>query len=196
MTDTFHTKIPTLTDGELLQYLNHFQEYRTEAVEAALAELDRRGLTLPGEERAQIKAGLALREADALAHRHHSFVQGLGRTTADRLERIHLLTLGILAAGLGAAVAIYLRAAPKGPNPLGFEPEDTKKYLRDLELYGGKLNVLATEFSRWWDSLWHGRTLAYTVASLTLLLAFAFWCIASWRARDLEDLDGSGSQRS
>ena len=47
MTDPFQTRIRALTDTELLQYLGHHADYRTEAVETALAELDRRGLALP-----------------------------------------------------------------------------------------------------------------------------------------------------
>jgi hypothetical protein len=63
---------------------------------------------------------------------------------------------------------------------------DTKKYLRDLELFGGKGNVLATEFTLWWQGLWHGRNLAFTVAWLTVFLALIFWLIATRRARELE----------
>jgi hypothetical protein len=58
---------------------------------------------------------------------------------------------------------------------MGYEPEDTKKYLRDLELYGGKANVLATELRRGFERLWQGRRLAVTLAGLTLLLAGPLW---------------------
>jgi len=190
MTEAFQTRIAGLADAELLQYLRAFHGYRTEAVEAALAELERRGLVLPDDERAQIQQGLAARDAAAQAHLDRSFVTGLGPTTAARLARIRQLTAGILAAGFGTATAIYVRTTPKGPNPLGYEPEDTKRYLRDLELYGGKVNVLATEFTKWWDGLWHGRNLAFTVLWLTLLLALAFWLMATRRARYLDGLEG------
>jgi hypothetical protein len=69
---------------------------------------------------------------------------------------------------------IYLTAQPPPANPLGYDPLDTKKYLHDLEVYGGKANVLAAEFRDWFDSLWHGRRLAFTVAALALIAAFAF----------------------
>jgi hypothetical protein len=187
MTDTFQTRIPALSEAELRQYLKRHLEYRTEAVEAALAELDRRGLALSGEERAQIQTGLARRDLASRAHLDRSFVTGLGGTLEARLRRIRQITAGLLAGGLGAAVILYVAAAPKGANPLGYEPEDTKKYLRDLELYGGKVNVLATEFMRWWNDLWHGRNLAITVAWLTFFTAFLFWFIATRRARYLEE---------
>jgi len=182
MTDTFRTRIPALTDAELQQYLKHHADYRAEAVAVALTEAARRGLTLPDDEREAIQRALVQREATAQADLQRGFVIRLGDSSEARLRRVHQITAGILATGLGAATLLYLAAAPKGPNPLGYEPEDTKKYLRDLELYGGKVNVMATEFMRWWDGLWHGRQLAATLAWLTLALALAFWLAARRQA--------------
>jgi hypothetical protein len=196
MTDTYHTRIPALSDAGLLQYLENHLEYRTEAVEAALAELDRRGLALSAEARARIRAGLEQRDALTHAHLNRSFVTRLGNTLEVRLARIRQITGGLLVVGLGSAAAIYFLAAPKGANPLGYEPEDTKKYLRDLELFGGKGNVIATEFMRWWDSLWHGRNLAFTVACLTLFVALVFWFIATRRAQDLAATDGEVDRKA
>ncbi len=88
--------------------------------------------------------------------------------------RRRLIAAAILLAGFGSALVIYFTAAPTPPNPLGYEPEDTKKYLREMEVYGGKANVLASEFRKWFDSLWQGRQLAVTVVCLTLLLLFFF----------------------
>jgi hypothetical protein len=186
MTDAFQTRIPHLTDAELRRYVEHHRDYQTEAIEVVLAELDRRGLALSIDERAQILGDLEQRDATAQAQLQRSFVERLGLSLEARLARIRLITAGLLAVGLGSATAIYLLAVPKGANPLGYEPEDTKKYLRDLELYGGKVNVLATELTKWWEGLWHGRNLAYTVGWLTILLACAFWFIATRRARDLD----------
>ncbi len=189
MTDTYQARTPALSEAELRQVLAHFGGYRTEAVEAALAELERRGLTLAEDERTQIRQGLAQRDAAAHAHLHRSFVTRLGASLPARLARIRQLTALLLAVGLGTALVIYRAAAPKAANPLGYEPMNTKKYLRDLELYGGKVNVLATEFMAWWNDRWQGRNLATTVACLTVLLAFGFWFIATRRARDLAQDD-------
>jgi hypothetical protein len=82
--------------------------------------------------------------------------------------------IAILAVGFAAALAIFVSARAAPGNPLGYEPEDTKKYLHDLELYGGKANVMAEELRHWFASLWHGRRLAATVACLTVLAAAAF----------------------
>src|SRR2546426_8595707 len=80
----------------------------------------------------------------------------------------------ILVLGFAAAVVIYLTAQPPPGNPLGYDPMDTKAYLHDLEVYGGKANVLAAQFRDWFDSLWHGKQLAFTVAVLTAIAAGTF----------------------
>ena len=73
------------------------------------------------------------------------------------------LTAGvILLIGFASAAGIY--AASTG-EVRGYQPEETKQYLRTLELYGGKANVMATELREWFGSLWPGRRLAYTVGS-------------------------------
>lgn len=185
MTDTFQARIPALSDEELRQYLTRPLDYRAEAVEAALAELERRGHALPPEDLRQLREGLRRREA--LSDRPSVFDTLLGRDSERRRSRIRLITAGILALGLGGAALIYLTAPTEAANPLGYDPLDTKKYLRDLELYGGKVNVLATELMRWWDGLWRGRNLATTVAWLTLFTAAAFWFLAARHAAAQED---------
>ncbi len=92
--------------------------------------------------------------------------------------RRRLVAAALLLSGLGAALAILLTAAPTPANPLGSEPEDSKQYLREMELYGGKANVLAAEFRHWVESLFRGRRLAGTVAFLTLV-AVLFYLVAS-----------------
>jgi hypothetical protein len=85
--------------------------------------------------------------------------------------RRKLVAAGTLFAGFAVALVIYMTATPPPDNPLGYRPEDSKKYLREMELYGGKANVLAGEFRQWFEGLWHGRSLAFTVAVLSVLLA-------------------------
>jgi hypothetical protein len=88
-------------------------------------------------------------------------------------RRLGRLTAAILAAGFASALVIFVTAGPPASNPLGYEPLETKKYIHDLELYGGTANVLAEEFRVWFAGLWHGRNLAYTVAVLTALVVLA-----------------------
>lgn len=87
--------------------------------------------------------------------------------------RARIVSAAILAVGLTGAAAIYLvNAAPVDVTEQ--ELENTKKYLRAMETYGGKANVLASELRHWFDGLWHGRTLALTVAVLTVLVTLAY----------------------
>jgi hypothetical protein len=87
--------------------------------------------------------------------------------------RVRAVTRAILVVGFVSAVVIYFVAATQPETP-GFEFENSKKYLRELEVYGGKANVLATEFRHWFDGLWHGRSLAFTVAVISVVLALVY----------------------
>jgi hypothetical protein len=96
-------------------------------------------------------------------------------TPAGGSPRRHLAIAAlILAAGLVSSVAIYLHPGAEPDSLLDFSPETSKKYLRALELYGGTANVLAVRFQAWFAGLWHGRSLAYTVAVLALAAALVY----------------------
>ncbi|HVN77099.1 MAG TPA: hypothetical protein VMT19_12335 [Thermoanaerobaculaceae bacterium] len=96
-------------------------------------------------------------------------------TLADPHARHRLIAAAILVAGLVAAMVIYARAVTAPAAPLEFSPDTSKKYLRDLELYGGTANVLAVQFTEWFEGLWHGRNLAYTVAVLSALVSAGYF---------------------
>ncbi len=89
----------------------------------------------------------------------------------DRRSRTNIAALIILLAGLSSAVVIYLTAASTSENSLVSQFRNSKRYNHDLELIGGKANVLADEFYRWFVSLWQGETLAFTIACLTIVIA-------------------------
>src|SRR5215510_9478705 len=101
----------------------------------------------------------------------------MGRLTGRRLQMIAVATLIV---GLTAALGVYLFAARSPNDMLAYEIEHSKQYQRTLELYGGKANVLAVEFTQWFDSLWHGARLAYTVACATVLCTAGFWLAAAF----------------
>jgi hypothetical protein len=105
--------------------------------------------------------------------------------------RIRAGTHAILALGFAAAVAIYLTARPPTGNPLGYDPLENKAYVHDLEVFGGKANVLVAEFRDWFGSLWHGRQLAFTVAVITVLAAGAFRFFATSLPSDPEATDAA-----
>ena len=88
--------------------------------------------------------------------------------------RFRPILIAILVVGLGSALLIFLFAEIAPANPLG-EPGESKMYVHDMVLYGGKTNMVLGEFSEWLGSLWHGTRLAATVAVLTLLLAALFY---------------------
>ena len=89
-------------------------------------------------------------------------------------ERLRAATRGIVAVGFLAAVIVYITAGPPPQNPLGYDPLQTKAYRHELEVFGGKANVIVAEFQDWFDGLWHGRQLAWTIAVLSLIAAYLF----------------------
>jgi hypothetical protein len=94
-------------------------------------------------------------------------------------RRLQMISVAVLIVGLVTAIGIYVSAARSTDDMIAYEIEHSKQYQRTLELYGGKANVIAVEITQWFDSLWHGRRLAYTVACATVLLAAGFWLAAA-----------------
>jgi len=107
------------------------------------------------------------------------------RKAADLHTCLSLVSAVILLVGLGGAVLIYRTAENNSGAVLGYEeeggsvypivPKDSKKYLRDFELYGGKANVLMDELRRGFVGLWHGKLLAFTVACIAIFVSFGFF---------------------
>jgi hypothetical protein len=96
---------------------------------------------------------------------------------ASARARVRFVTRAILLAGFASALVIY--AANVRPRGAGFELERSRMYTHDLEVYGGRANVLADDFRSWFDGLWQGRNLAFTVAALTVLAALAYRFVAT-----------------
>jgi hypothetical protein len=48
------------------------------------------------------------------------------------------------------------------------------------------MNVLATEFMQCFDGFWHGKSLAFTVAIISAVLAFLIWFIGIHLRTDLD----------
>ncbi len=98
--------------------------------------------------------------------------------TASRQIRLYLIGALILLIGLGSAIAIYLTAENAPESALIQDLENSKSYIHDLELYGGKLNVLADQFRRWFESLWQGKSLAFTVGWIAMVVACGCFFVA------------------
>ncbi len=103
-----------------------------------------------------------------------------------RLERRIRMDIarGILLVGLTSAVAVYFTAGKPALGPLGDPLEDSKVFRRNMEMYGGKANLVASEILESFKSLWHGKPLAFTLAFLTLLAVGSFLLITEERRRD------------
>jgi hypothetical protein len=108
--------------------------------------------------------------------------------TTNLQTRLYLVSAIILLVGLSSSIWIYLTADNDSRRFFGYEivggnayliaPENSKMYVHDLELYGGKANVLADEFMTWFVGLWHGKSLAFTVACITIFISLGFFFLA------------------
>jgi hypothetical protein len=105
-------------------------------------------------------------------------------------RRLYAACVLVLLAGLGGAGWIY-RTADDGPDlsgayqiivvngvPQTIAPNESKAYMRDLQRYGGKMAVIFDDIGRWWNGLWHGRSLALTVGFIAVLVALGLYFLA------------------
>jgi len=96
----------------------------------------------------------------------------------------------ILLAGALAAVGIFV--ANGNPEPADFRLERSRQVVHDMEVYGGRANVLADDFREWFAGLWRGRALAGTVAVLTVFMALVYRFFAA----PLPPAPGGGTPRA
>ena len=112
-------------------------------------------------------------------------------------RRLNAAGLAILALGLAAALLVYLVADEAPPDAVGYvvaadgtsyplAPNQSKRYIRDLERFGGKSSVLFDELDRWFASLWRGKSLGVTLAWLSVIAALALFLFARWLPPDQE----------
>ena len=101
--------------------------------------------------------------------------------SARRGLTLKLLGLLILLVGFGSAVVIW-QAQDRMDRQRGdggttdtsgapLAPEDSRRYTHDMEQYYGKTGLLADEWTRWFEGLLHGKSLAKTIAVLSLVAA-------------------------
>jgi len=102
----------------------------------------------------------------------------------------------VLVAGLACAAWIYEKADDSPdlsgayqiivvngvPQPIA--PNESKMYQRELQRYGGKMALLLDDINRWWSGLWRGKSLALTVAFLTLVFSSGILLIAAYLPED------------
>ncbi|HMK43960.1 MAG TPA: hypothetical protein VK445_07460 [Dissulfurispiraceae bacterium] len=90
-------------------------------------------------------------------------------------KRLLLISAAVLLAGIVSGVVIYL-VAPNSDDISSMD--DSKMYRHNLELYGGKLNVLANELVQGFYGLWRGRVLAFTLAGLSAIVSLGLFLYA------------------
>jgi len=110
-------------------------------------------------------------------------------------QKIRRISVVLLAIGFGGALAIYLTAQPVVVDPLLGDPMTSKKYLRELRVIGGQGNVVASEFLDWFAGLWHGRSLAGTVAVITVVTVLIFRFVASHPGPAAEESAGRDERK-
>jgi hypothetical protein len=98
--------------------------------------------------------------------------------------RLYVASAVILVVGLIGAAIIYVAAPARDSAELIYGVANNQQYLLELQRIGGTAEVALAEFHQWFDSLWHGKPLAYTVAFLCAALAGA--CILAARSRFFE----------
>jgi hypothetical protein len=165
--DTFYSRIPTLSNDELFDYITNYSRYKVEAVRLAITELRSRGFILSEDELSKIESFFSLPSNPQRRSLHFN---------PSRLRLISYVVFGV---GVSISVMIYITARAPMQNPLGYDPLDTKKYLRELELYGGKSNIMAAELMEWLVRLWQGKNLSYTIACITLIISIILWFVGS-----------------
>ena len=119
-------------------------------------------------------------------------------------SRLYASSLIIVLMGLCSAIAIYLTAEDAPQDALGYviaddgvhplSPGSSKLYVRDLQRFGGKAAVLFDEFNRWFAGLWRGKSLAITVAWISIFLALLVFLLASYFPPDTPEQKGPGER--
>jgi hypothetical protein len=115
---------------------------------------------------------------------------------AQLKARLYRSCVVILMVGLCGSVLIYLTAEEDPVSAVGYvvvngeaypiAPQYSKRYVRELQRFGGKAAVLFDEFNRWFDALWHGKSLAITVGCISVFVSLGIFLFAGWLPSDRE----------
>ena len=111
--------------------------------------------------------------------------------------RLYFSCVAILVLGLCSAILIYLTSdEDNSANEIGYvvaggetypiAPNQSKRYIRDLERYGGKAAVIFDEINRWFDGLWRGKSLGVTIGWISVIVSLALVLFARWLPPDQE----------
>jgi hypothetical protein len=114
----------------------------------------------------------------------------------EQRTRLFLIGAVILVVGWGVAAVLYWTAGDGSDLAAGYEmaggnvypvaPGNSKTYIHDLEVFGGRSAVLADAFRRWFAGLWQGKSLAFTVAFGSGLISFGIFFVLTRLPSDLK----------
>jgi hypothetical protein len=100
--------------------------------------------------------------------------KGISQRDAILQVRFRLIGVIILVGGLAAASAVDLTVATDD----GILMPNSKRSEYQMEIIGGKSNILASEINEWFASLWHGRRLAQMLAIFSVGGSLACFFVA------------------
>ena len=98
-------------------------------------------------------------------------------------KRLYLAGTAVLLAALIAAALIYANTPPPDEAIARYSVVDPR-YQIELQQIGGNAAVLMAQLHQWFDGLWHGTALAYTIAVLGVAIAGACFFIGHFFADD------------
>ena len=104
-------------------------------------------------------------------------------------QSLNIISAIILMVGLSSAGIIYQRAV----NDANGATEDvqlmmqaqSKLYRHNLEVFGGKLNVMMDDFRTWFTGLWQGKSLAFIIAGSAIIISLGIFYAANYLTRRL-----------
>ncbi len=91
---------------------------------------------------------------------------------------LYAASLAVLLLGLCSAALIYLTTEEGAESAAIQEMLMSKRYTHELLRFGGKAAVLFDEIDRWFESLWHGKSLGVTLAWISIFASLALFLLA------------------
>ena len=106
--------------------------------------------------------------------------------------RLNLVGVAILLIGLGSVAMIERNARIQEANSLEdteathalLHPEDSREYMRNAEMMGGKLGVLLNSWLQNVEDLGHSRPFAIAIAAVSLVAAAAVFTSSNLSSRE------------
>jgi len=102
---------------------------------------------------------------------------------------LNFISAIILVVGLSSAAFIYQKAINDSYGSVEdvhqIMQANSKLYRHNLEVFGGKFNVMMDDFRRWFAGLWQGKSLAFIIACTAIIIALGFFYAANYLPRPL-----------